>query len=279
MKEALQSALFPGHVTHARMKPKRHRLAYRIYSLLIDLDELEMLDRRLRLFSVDRFNLFSFFRRDRGDRSGSDLKGQVERAMRAGGIEPDGGAIRLITMPRLLGWAFNPLSVFFCYGRDGVLRSILWEVDNTFGERHGYMIPVEGENGHVREIVQRCDKAFYVSPFMDMDLRYEFHVLAPTDRLSIHIDTFDAEGLVLTARHLAKRTELTDAALLRTFLTIPFLTLKVVAGIHWEALKVWLKGVRLRVRPAPPEAPISFISRDPIGENTSHRKVKMHEPA
>ena len=279
MTERFQSALFPGHVTHARLTPKRHSLAYRIYSLLIDLDELEALDHRLKLFSVDRFNLFSFRRKDRGDRSGSDLKEQVERAMRAAGVEPDGGPVRLLTMPRLLGWAFNPLSVFFCYGRDGELRAILWEVDNAFGERHGYMIPVEGENGQAREIVQRCDKAFYVSPFMDMDLRYEFRVLAPTDRLSIRIDTFDADGLVLTARHLAKRTELTDAALLKAFLAIPFLTFKVVAGIHWEALKVWLKGVRLRKRPAPPDAPVSFISRDPIGENTSHRKVEMHEPA
>lgn len=277
MTADFHSALFPGHVTHARLKPTRHNLAYRIYSLLIDLDELETLDSRLKLFSVDCFNLFSFHCKDRGDRSGSDLKGQVERAMRAAGVEPDGGPVRLLTMPRVLGWAFNPLSTFFCYGKDGTLRAILWEVDNTFGERHGYVIPVESGSGE--EIFQRCDKTFYVSPFMDMDLRYEFRVRAPSERLSIRIDTFDDEGLVLTARHLAKRKELTDAALLRAFFAIPFLTLRVIGGIHWEALKIWLKGVRLRVRPKPPEEPVSFVRHDRIDDDTSHRELGAHEPA
>jgi len=272
MSGDLKSALFPGHVTHARLKPKVHKLAYRIYSLLLDLDELDVLDRKLKLFSVDRFNLFSFYSKDRGDRSGSDLKAQVERAMLSAGMQPDGGPIRLLTMPRLLGWAFNPLSVFFCYNRDETLRAILWEVDNTFGERHGYMIPVE--QGHGTEIVQHCDKAFYVSPFMDMDLRYTFRVLPPQEKLSIRIETFDAEGPVLTARHLAKRTELTDAALLKAFFAIPFLTLRVVGGIHWEALKIWLKGVGLRIRPKPPQVPISYAS----SSNSSSSKVEVNEP-
>lgn len=275
MSAALKSSLFPGHVTHARLKPKQHRLAYRIYSLLLDLDELDALDRQLKLFSVDRFNLFSFYARDRGDRSGSDLKIQVERAMRAAGLEPDGGPIRLLTMPRLLGWAFNPLSVFFCYRRDGALRAILWEVDNTFGERHGYMIPVEDGSGG--EIVQHCDKAFYVSPFMDMDLRYTFRVSPPAEKLSIRIETFDAQGPVLTARHLAKRTELTDRALLKAFFAIPFLTLRVVGGIHWEALKIWVKGVGLRVRPAPPDMPVSYVQTT-RSHNSSSSKVEVNEP-
>ena len=133
----LASALYPGAVTHHRLRPKEHRLAYRIWSMLIDLDELDQLDRSLRFFSVNRFNLFSFHARDRGDRSGRDLKAQVEEAMRAGGVEPDGGPIRLLTMPRLLGYAFNPLSIYFCHRRDGEVAAILWEVDNTFGERHG----------------------------------------------------------------------------------------------------------------------------------------------
>ncbi len=257
MTRGLHSGLFSGHVTHARKKPRPHKLSYRIYSLLLDLDELEMLDRRLRFFSVDRFNVFSFYNADRGDRSGSDLRIQVECAMLAAGVEPDGGPIRLLTMPRLFGGVFNPLSVFFCYGRDERLRAILWEVDNTFGERHGYMIPVEHPDERV--VVQHCDKAFYVSPFMDMDLRYEFRVSPPADTLAIRIVTSDDEGPVLTARHLARRCELTDAALLKVFFEIPLLTLRVVGGIHWEALKIWLKGIRLRLRPKPPERPISFV--------------------
>lgn len=257
MTELFQSALFPGHVTHTRLRPKVHKLGYKIYSLLLDLDELEALHSRLRLFSVNRFNLFSFHEKDRGNGSVTPLREQVEDAMRGAGIEPDGGAIRLLTMPRILGWAFNPLSVFFCYNRGGELTAILWEVDNTFKQRHGYMIPVDGEqNGR---IVQSCDKAFYVSPFMDMKLRYEFEVLSPADKLMIRINSFDDEGLLLTARHLARRVKLSDAALLLAFFTIPFLTLRVVGGIHWEALKIWAKGIGFRKRPQPPQFPVTHI--------------------
>jgi DUF1365 family protein len=269
VNQPIASALYPGHVSHVRLRPRVHRLSYRIYSLLLDLDELAELDRRLKWFSVDRFNLFSFNARDRGDGSGVNLKGQVESAMRAAGLEPDGGPIRLLTMPRLLGWAFNPLSTYFCYRRDGVLAAILWEVDNTFGQRHAYMIPVDqadANNGEGGEIVQHCDKAFYVSPFMEMDLRYQFRVHPPADTLSIRIDTADAEGQVLGARHIARKVELTDRALIGAFVKIPFLTLRVVGGIHWEALKIWLKRVRLVSRPAPPAKPVSVVrSRPPEG--------------
>lgn len=272
-QQPLASALFPGHVTHVRLKPRMHRLSYRIYSLLLDLDELEEADRRLKWFSVDRFNLFSFHRKDRGDGTGRDLKGQVERAMRSAGVEPDGGPIRLLTMPRLLGWSFNPLSTYFCYRRDGTLAAILWEVDNTFHQRHAYMIPVDhvGPGG---EIVQHCDKALYVSPFMDMDLHYEFRVYPPDDTLSIRIDTSDAEGKVLGARHVARKQVLTDRALLGAFFAIPLLTLRVVGGIHWEALKIWLKRVRLRSRPAPPENPISVVRI-----SARPKEASVHEPA
>lgn len=273
MSATLQSALVPGHVTHARPRPKEQMLAYRIYSLLIDIDELEILDHRLRLFSVDRFNLFSFFVKDRGDRSGTSLRMQVERSIVAVGVEP----FRLLTMPRLLGWAFNPLSVFFCHGRYGELRAILGEVDNTFGERHAYMIPFEECSGD--EIVQHCDKEFYVSPFMDMNVRFTFRVSVPKGRLASRIETYDREGLVLTAANLAKRTELTDAALLRAFFTIPLLTLRVVGGIHGEALKIWLKGVRLRTRPHLPEDPVSHVRKSEGDSETSFRKAGLHEPA
>lgn len=267
MTAPLVSALYPGHVSHRRLRPRDHRLAYRVWSMLIDLDELPGLDRRLRFFSVDRFNVFSFHARDRGDRTGRDLKGQVETAMRRAGIEPDGGPIRLFTMPRLLGWAFNPLSIFFCHRRDGRLVAILWEVDNTFGERHGYLIPVEeNDDGEIR---QRCDKAFHVSPFMDMEQSYSFRVRPPADLFSLVIDVDDAEGRILTARHLARRRDLTDRALLALFFSIPFLTLRVVGGIHWEALKLWAKGVKLRVKPPAPAAPITLVSPHTTGKAAS----------
>ncbi|NLH83009.1 MAG: DUF1365 family protein [Phyllobacteriaceae bacterium] len=267
MTPPFASALYPGLVTHHRLRPREHRLAYRVWSMLLDLDELPELDRRLRLFSVDRFNLFSFHARDRGDGTGRDLRGQVEDAMRRAGMAPDGGPIRLFTMPRFLGWGFNPLSIFFCHAHDGRLTAILWEVDNTFGERHGYLIPVEETVGG--EIRQRCDKAFHVSPFMDMDQTYAFRVKPPTELFSLVIDVHDADGRILEARHLARRETLSDRALLRLFFAVPFLTLRVVGGIHWEALKLWLKGVKLRFKPPPPTEPITVVHPEPFRKAAS----------
>jgi len=253
---AFVSGLYPGHVSHRRLRPREHRLAYRIWSMLIDLDELDALDRRLRWFSVDRFNLVSFRRADRGDGSGR-LREAIERDMRAAGLEPDGGAIRLLTMPRVLGRAFNPLSIFFCHRRSGEVAAILWEVDNTFGERHAYLIPVEdGASGEIR---QSCDKGFYVSPFMDMALGYRFRVTPPGETFSLVIEVTDAEGTVLTARHVARRREIDDGALLRLVFAMPFQALGVLAGIHWEALKLWLRGMRLRARPPLPELPVTIV--------------------
>ena len=251
---ALVSGLYPGHVTHRRLRPREHRLSYRIWSMLIDLDELDTLDRRYRLFSVDRFNLVSFRRADRGDGSGQ-LRETIEAEMRAAGLSPDGGPIRLLTMPRLLGRAFNPLSIFFCHRRSGEVAAILWEVDNTFGERHAYLLPAEADaSGEIR---QSCGKGFYVSPFMDMALTYRFRVSPPGETFVLVIDVEDAEGTLLTARHLARRCEMSDGALIRFVLAMPFQALGVVAGIHWEALKLWLKGIRLRARPPLPDRPVT----------------------
>jgi DUF1365 family protein len=253
----LASALYAGTVTHRRLRPREHFLAYRLYSFLLDLDELERIDRELRFFSVNRFNLFSFYERDRGEGGATPLRERVEARLSGAGLET-GGPIRLLTMPRLLGWAFNPLSIFFCYRRDGALSAILWEVDNTFGQRHGYLIPVEQAAGET--IHQRCDKAFYVSPFMDMDQRYAFTLDPPGELLRISIDVSDRQGPMMLARQLGRRQELTDAALLRQFFALPALTLRVVGGILWEALKIRLKGIRTRPLPAPPAEPVSIVS-------------------
>ena len=258
MNKPSAPGLYVGAVTHHRLRPREHKLAYRMYSLLLDLDGLQELDAKLRLFSLDRFNLFSFHSGDRGDGSGRPLRAQVEAAMRGVGVEPDGGKILLLTMPRLLGWAFNPLSVFYCHRQSGELAAVLWEVDNTFGERHAYMIPVKGEADG--EIVQACPKEFHVSPFMNMALDYVFRLRVPDEKLSLAINVSDPAGLLFTARFNAHRRDLTDANLLRIFFSLPLLTLRVVGGIHWEALKLWRKGVGLRPKPPPPAEPISFVT-------------------
>lgn len=249
------SAIYPGLVTHARVKPRAHRLAYRVFFLLLDLDELGRLDWKLGLFSHGGFNLVSVREKDHGDGSDTPLKVQVEAELAAAGIA-HGGPVRMLTMPRVLGHGFNPLTVYFCHRKDGTLSALLYEVTNTFGERHAYLIPVVAEEPVVR---QGCAKEFYVSPFMDMDLSYSFRIRPPDETVRVQVDTHDAEGLVLAASFLGRRRRLSDAGLLEAWLGHPWMSLGVLAAIHWEALRIWLKGGRLRPRPAPPARRVTVV--------------------
>lgn len=265
MVKPLTSGLYAGRVMHQRVRPRRHRLDYSMFSLLLDLDEIDGLDRKLSLFSRNRFNLFSFFDRDYGAEPGKPIRLQIEGHLCAAGLQPDGGPIRVLTMPRILGYVFNPLSVFFCYRRDESLSAIFYEVSNTFGERHSYLLPVETPDATV--IRQKCPKQFYVSPFMDMKMDYAFRVVPPAERVMVAITGSDADGPVITAALSSRRRELTDGALAKVFFTFPLLTLKVMAGIHFEALFIWMKGVGFRKRPAPPKLPVTIVSGN-LDENT-----------
>lgn len=249
------SALYFGEVVHARLRPRRHRLRYRVFALLVDLDELKHL--RLRLLSHNRFNLFSLHDRDHGPGEAAPLRGHVERQLAAAGIPIDGGPIRLLCSPRVLGYVFNPLSLYFCHRADGTLAAVLYEVSNTFGERHSYLIPAApAADGTVR---QSCPKRFHVSPFIAMAMTYHFRLAVPAESLSLRIRETDAEGTLLAASLTGRRAALTDRTLARAFLACPLLTLKVIAGIHWEALRLWLKGVPLHDRPPPPPRPVTVI--------------------
>jgi DUF1365 family protein len=260
---SLRSALYVGTVAHRRVRPRPHRLRYRVAWMLLDLDEIAELPRKLRLFSYNRRNAVSFFDRDHGDGSGRALRQQVEGHLRSSGIAPDGGPIRLLCMPRILGYGFNPLSVYFCYQQDGTLNAILYEVHNTFGQRHSYLIPVERGVAAGATIDQHCRKGFYVSPFMDMDLSYAFRVVVPDQsRVAVAIRTADRDGLVLAAALTGDRLALTDATLLRLLVAYPLLTLKVIGAIHWHAVKMTLKGFRLRPRPRPPTAPVTVVNTE-----------------
>lgn len=251
----MTSALYSGTVMHQRYKPRRHALRYRLCWMLFDLDDLPL---RLRLFSHNRFNLISFDDRDHLDGSVGNLRGQVEAAIAAAGLQPDGGAIRLLCMPRVLGHVFNPITVFFCYRRDGTLTAMLYEVHNTFGDRHSYLIPVE--NPAAKTIRQSCDKAFYVSPFNHMAMTYAFRVVPPAGTTAVVVHGDDAEGRVITASFAGRRTTLSNAALAGIVLRHGMLSLKVLAAIHWEAAKLWLKGLRVQPRPAPPDNPVTVVS-------------------
>jgi len=259
----MASALYFGEVMHRRLRPLRHRFVYRVFTGLFDLDELPKLGRRLRLFSHNRLNLFSFHDRDHGRRDGSPLRPWVEGHLAATGIDLDGGRILLLCFPRLLGYVFNPLSVYFCFHRDGGLRAILYEVKNTFGDQHGYLLPVEdGDDGVVR---QSCDKVFHVSPFIEMACRYHFRLRVPDARLALAIRQStlagpDGEPDMLVATVTGRRRPLDDATLFRAWLRHPLMTLKVIAAIHFEALRLWRKGARFHRRTPPPEAEVTVVA-------------------
>jgi DUF1365 family protein len=225
---------------------------------LLDLDELPVLDGTLKLFSCNRFNLMDFRETDHLDGSTTVLKAQVERILIEGGFE-GGGRARLLCMPRILGSVFNPLSVYFCETAAGRLQAILYEVNNTFGQRHSYLLKAGDAGAEVRH---GTEKRFYVSPFNDLAMRYDFRVVPPGDLaderpLSVRIDVYDAVGLLMTAAFVGERQPLTDKTLTAAWLRHPLLMAKVVGAIHWEALKLWLKGMRFIPRPPAPALPVS----------------------
>lgn len=260
-----RSALYVGEVIHRRRRPRRHDLRYRCYWMLLDLDEIGQQAAGPALFSLERFNLFSFYRRDHGDGSQTSLREQAEAKLAAAGIESDGGRITLLAMPRLLGYAFNPLSLYFCHRRDGTLRAILYEVHNTFGERHTYVLPVKDEAAGTGDhpVEQACDKVFHVSPFMAMEMSYRFRVRLPQEKVSIAIAGHDQGGLMITAALSARRQALTDASLLKVFFAIPLVTFKVIAAIHYEALRLWLKRIPFYRHPGHPPSSETALAHAP----------------
>jgi len=257
-----RSALYVGAVMHRRLRPTVHQFRYRAFWLLIDLDELPALTARLRLFSHNRFNLFALHEADQGDGGATPIRIQAERLLSEAGIDIAGGSIRLLCMPRTLGYSFNPISIYFCHRPGGELAALIYEVHNTFGERHSYVASIETKSGEIR---QDCRKAFYVSPFMDMDLAYHFRLTEPAERVAVGISASKGGERVLNASLTGLRRELTDGALLSIFLRMPLITAKVTLAIHWEALRLWLKGMRLRTRPAAP------ASHATLAINTSKR--------
>ncbi|MFM5918564.1 MAG: DUF1365 domain-containing protein [Novosphingobium sp.] len=252
-----QSALYRGQVMHRRLRPKRHRLSYRLAMVLLDLDELGALDRRLRFFSLRRFNLFSFHPADHGDGSQVPLGDQVASWLVEAGFRIDGLKVSLLTMPRMLGFVFNPISLYFCRDGSGRVAAVIYEVNNTFGERHRYLIEMAEHSG--RAIQHGAPKRMHVSPFMPMELHYAFRLIPPGERLALGIKTSDAQGVLLSAVLNLGRQELTDAALLRTFAAMPLMTFKVVAGILWEAFKLWVKRVPVFRKPPRTDAATTVI--------------------
>ena len=237
----LNSALYAGQVIHRRVAPRRHLFRYQVFSALLDLDELDDVQSRLWLFSVNRFNLFSFFERDHGAETTGGLKQHIERIVCDAGIDIHGGRIALLCYPRVLGYAFNPISVYFCYDPSERLVALLYEVTNTFRERHRYLFAVDAGT----PLRHSCGKSLYVSPFIGMDATYRFAVVPPSERLAISIREEDDGIPVLSASFTAKRTPMSDRTLVRFAFSYFAMGFKIIGGIHWEALKLWGKGMRV----------------------------------
>lgn len=242
------SALYTGWVMHRRLAPCRHHFKYRVFSMLLDLDDLPRLARGLWLFNWNGPGLFSFHDRDHGD--GRPLKVWLDAMLAKAGIVADGPR-RVLCYPRILGHVFNPLSVWFCHDRSGALKGLVYEVHNTFGERHSYVFPCQDE----AMPRHACAKAFFVSPFLSGDCRYRFRIEPPADHVTIAIQEEERGAPILSASFSGTRRALSDGALFAMLLRYPLMTLKVVAAIHYEAVRLMWKGVRRhRHVPTAPDA-------------------------
>ena len=237
----MNSSIYNGTVIHKRFKPKKHFFKYSVFSLFIDLSELNQLDNSIKFFSFNKFNLISFFEKDHGDRDGSSLIEWVKKNLKENNISSENIKIKLLCYPRILGYVFNPLSVFFIYNSKNKLISILYEVKNTFGEQHTYIFKVEDD---LNLFQHNCSKKFHVSPFIEMNCNYFFRILKPGEKISVIIDQYHTNEKILYASQDGKRVDFNSKELLKSYLKHPLMTFKIISAIHYEAFKLWTKGIK-----------------------------------
>lgn len=264
------SGIYVGKVSHTRLRPRRHRLRYAVFSLLIDLTDPA--PPRLRLLRRNRPALLSFWDRDHGD-GGDDVVAWARALLAEAGLDASDGRILALCYPRLFGYVFNPLTVYFCEGRHGALQAILYEVHNTLGERHTYVAPVRDDARDPRTgvIRQQSEKNFYVSPFIAMACVYDFHITPPGELVQVRIHEHDAEGLLLSASFSGRRKPLSDANLLRALLRHPLMTLKVTGAIYWQALRLLLKRIPWHAHQPAPQRFGHGLAQPPVAQGRSDR--------
>ena len=237
----INSSIYNGQVIHKRFKPKVHSFRYDVFSLLIDLSELEKLDKQVNFFSYNKFNWISFYDKDHGDRDGSSLINWVQKNLRKNNISTENIKIKILCYPRIFGFVFNPLSVFYVYNSNENLISILYEVKNTFGEQHTYIFRIEKDANLIQN---NCSKKFHVSPFIQMNCNYFFRLLKPGNKISVIIDQYENEDKILYASQDGIRTAFNTKYLIKSFLNHPLMTFKIILAIHYEAFKLWSKGIK-----------------------------------
>lgn len=238
--------LWFGRTAHVREKPFRRAFNHRVAMIEADIDRLAEADRLSKLFSVNRGNAISFRETDNGARSAAvPLRAWAEGRYAEAGIDLDGGAIRLITFPRVLGYGFSPISVWYGHGPGGDLRGVIYEVHNTFGEAHAYVSAL-GQ----ADVRDKAGKEFHVSPFFDVSGEYRFTLKPSEERMALTVENMAADGRHHVASLNLRATALTTPAVLKWLVTMPISGLGVMAAIHWQALCLWLKGARYRDKPA-----------------------------
>jgi len=235
------SSIYTGTVIHKRFKPKNHFFKYNVFSLLIDLSELDRLDKNIKFFSFNKFNLISFFEKDHGSRDGTSLTLWVKKNLDENKISSKNIRIKLLCYPRIFGYVFNPLSVFFIYDIKDKLISILYEVKNTFGEQHTYIFKVKDDS---KLFQHNCSKKFHVSPFIEMNCNYFFKILKPSEKISVIIDQYQSNEKILFASQDGIRKDLNSRELLKSYIKHPLMTFKIISAIHFEAFKLWTKGIK-----------------------------------
>lgn len=247
--------IYVGRVMHHRLLPKPHRFSYAHYFLRITLSNLAAL--RVPFFSLERFNLFSFYRRDHGARDGSDLSVWARQLLRANGITAANGEIYLHTMPRILGYVFNPVSFWFCHDQAGEMRAVLCEVNNTFGERHIYLLAHDDQSPIQEHQELRCRKIFHVSPFMATQGSYRFN-FRWREQAVFCIQHYSPDDTLLLVTALSgKPQSYSSRALIQLFFRHFWLTAAVMLRIHIQAFLLWCKGLQFFSKPTPPTQEIS----------------------
>jgi len=227
-----------------------------VFSIFFDVDKIDSIVNSVRLLSRNRPNAISFYDRDYGQTDGTPVHQHARNILRQAGLGAADFKIFLLCHPRIFGYVFNPLSVYFCFSKSGALGALIYEVSNTFGERASYVLRAGEPENYVYS--QSCSKAFFVSPFNGMDGQYRFRVKIPTDTLMTSVDLYEKSRPLLVTRYVATAKPLTDRSLVCLLLRYPLMTIKIFTAIHIEALKLWMKGVPLHRRPPPRNRSIIF---------------------